>query len=338
MRLTPQNRTPGGAQKGGQMPDEKRTAENTRWWRQWDTTPPSATKEVNVGRHFTAIDAYWQFKRATEMFGPVGEGWGWKIIQERILFEEKPESALLCLHVKVWVDRDECSIELMAAHRLFQWSKSKNDFVIDEDAWKKTLTDIVTKGLSYWGCGADVFMGRYDDNKYAAEQRRLEQASAKDGAPPPARNATPAQTRQAPPPARTSAPPPPRNAARPEREPGQDDEPEAPSAPPPPTRAAESPIKQAIREIRKAGEQCGITSAMITEHLKAQGLWTADASLEALHAQRDAMRTRAALVARLHAAAGHKQCGELLRGLNLLACGPAAIEVLVRQYESKVGA
>jgi len=158
-----------------------------------------------------------------------------------------------------------------------------------------------------------------DDDGEAAKKTTPQ---ARMSAPPPRQTQTPTPTR-------TSAPPP---AAASEREPGQDDEPEAPENPPP------SPLKQAIRELRDAGERCGLTATMITEHLKAKGLWAADASLDTLHAQRDAMRTRAGLVERLHKAAGHRQCGEALRGLDLLTCTPAAIEVLVRQYESKRGA
>jgi hypothetical protein len=36
----------------------------------------------------------------------------------------------------------------------------------DEDSVKKALTDAITKGLSYLGFNADVFLGKFDDNKY----------------------------------------------------------------------------------------------------------------------------------------------------------------------------
>ena len=47
-------------------------------WDMWGTTPPSQTNRVDTGgRSFTTISAYWQFHRATELFGPCGVGWGW---------------------------------------------------------------------------------------------------------------------------------------------------------------------------------------------------------------------------------------------------------------------
>ena len=37
---------------------------------------------------------------------------------------------------------------------------------VDDDCIKKVATDALTKGLSKLGFNADVFMGRFDDNKY----------------------------------------------------------------------------------------------------------------------------------------------------------------------------
>jgi len=43
---------------------------------------------------------------------------------------------------------------------------------IDEEAAKKSVTDGLTKCLSYLGLGADVHLGRFDDAKYVAELRK----------------------------------------------------------------------------------------------------------------------------------------------------------------------
>ena len=37
---------------------------------------------------------------------------------------------------------------------------------VDDDFMKKVATDALTKGLSKLGFNADVFMGKFDDNKY----------------------------------------------------------------------------------------------------------------------------------------------------------------------------
>ena len=49
---------------------------------------------------------------------------------------------------------------------------NKNGIYTDEEAPKKSLTDALTKALSWLGFAADIHMGRWDDNKYvnAAKQ------------------------------------------------------------------------------------------------------------------------------------------------------------------------
>ena len=50
---------------------------NTRIWDQVSKTDPAHTKKVNQRGGFTAISAHYQIMRATEVFGPVGIGWGY---------------------------------------------------------------------------------------------------------------------------------------------------------------------------------------------------------------------------------------------------------------------
>ena len=54
-------------------------ANNLRIRRPNCETDPSITKKVNQRGGFTAIDAYHQILNATKFFGPVGDGWGWRI-------------------------------------------------------------------------------------------------------------------------------------------------------------------------------------------------------------------------------------------------------------------
>ena len=45
------------------------------WDRVWDT-PDEFTKKVPMRGGFTAIDPAYQLKKATELWGPCGDGWG----------------------------------------------------------------------------------------------------------------------------------------------------------------------------------------------------------------------------------------------------------------------
>jgi hypothetical protein len=54
-------------------------ADNMRIWEAVQKTDPAHTKKVEFGRKFTSIDAFWQIQQATKLFGPVGEGWGYRV-------------------------------------------------------------------------------------------------------------------------------------------------------------------------------------------------------------------------------------------------------------------
>ena len=53
----------------------------------------------------------------------------------------------------------------------------------DDESFKKSTTDGITKCLSYLGIGADVHMGQFDDSKYVEEAAKTTAANNKaDGA------------------------------------------------------------------------------------------------------------------------------------------------------------
>ena len=141
-------------------------AKNMRVWKEVAVTDPRHTKVVQKGRKFTAIDAMYQVQRATEVFGPVGEGWGYdvsyKITSEGLT---DPLVPFVSAFVTVWHGKHTNRFgPIMAIHPLVAVYKS--GAVFDDDAPKKALTDALTKALSHLGFSADVFLGKYDDNKY----------------------------------------------------------------------------------------------------------------------------------------------------------------------------
>jgi hypothetical protein len=148
----------------------KKKNSNMKVWDQVCVTNPDNTKEVKFGaRHFTAIDGYSQFQKATEVFGAVGFGWGW----ESKVIELDPRT--ITLSVKLWYihpDTEEASLGDRCYIGEVYGCKSIGEGRTDEDAPKKALTDGITKALSYLGFNADVFMGKFDDSKYVNEARK----------------------------------------------------------------------------------------------------------------------------------------------------------------------
>jgi len=137
--------------------------ENLDLWNRVCTTDPKMTKEVSFGRKFTAIDPQYQIKNATAEWGAYGSKWGLKDIERNFdLIDEKGNTILLMI-AKFYYPNGE--FELSTSAKMFPGKTPK----FDEDIFKKTETDLLTKALSKLGFNADVFMGKFDDNRYVAE-------------------------------------------------------------------------------------------------------------------------------------------------------------------------
>lgn len=148
-------------------------ADNLAIWREVEKTDPAHTKKVNQRGGFTAISAMYQVLRATETFGPVGEGWG---------FDAQPpifHDNLVIVPVTLW--HGDRSNTFGPIYGGAEWKSNKG--FLDSDAPKKATTDALTKALSHLGFNADVFLGRFDDNKYVEAVAREFAEGASDGEP-----------------------------------------------------------------------------------------------------------------------------------------------------------
>jgi hypothetical protein len=136
--------------------------DNLRIWSKVEKTNPAHTKHVSQRGGFTAVSASYQILAATEQFGPIGEGWGY-ITGDPIVVE-----TLLFVPVTLWHgNRDNTFGPMLGCE---EWKDSKGR--LDSDAGKKAVTDAVTKLLSQLGFNADVFLGKFDDQKYVEQMRR----------------------------------------------------------------------------------------------------------------------------------------------------------------------
>jgi hypothetical protein len=159
------------------------TNKNMTLWNEAFITDPSAVKKI-TGKQYQGDSPkpYWLIQRATEIFGPCGEGWGVEVKSEsffRLAENEVMHSAV----VVVWYTRDgkRCQIEQMGQTKAC-YTKKDGGLMTDEDAGKKSVTDGMVKCLSMIGFAGDIFSGLWNDSKY------VEYAAAeteKRNAPPP---------------------------------------------------------------------------------------------------------------------------------------------------------
>mgnify|MGYP003514114581 CR=1 FL=1 len=168
-------------------------SDNMRIWQQVEKTDPAATKSAKVnGQDITSIKGQHMIKRATEMFGPVGIGWGWRVLEERFdqggqIRNDKGE--LLgnevghTVRIELWFELDgKRGVVEQYGCTPFTY-KSKWGVTTDTEAPKKSLTDAMKKALAMLGFSADIFLGLFDDRDYVAEreeEERITKAEDKD--------------------------------------------------------------------------------------------------------------------------------------------------------------
>ena len=133
-------------------------------WETLSKTNPNYTRTApsSYGKRITTIDPMYQIQMMTDLFGPVGIGWKYKVDYKYI-------DGLIFAEVTIKYFTDEwheygpvCSVQNL----------SKKNGNLDDEAPKKAMTDAMTKAFSHLGMSADVFLGKFDDSKYVEQMKQ----------------------------------------------------------------------------------------------------------------------------------------------------------------------
>jgi len=148
-------------------------SKNLEIWNAVEATDPNFTKQFNRGGGFrgTATNATYLIKKATKMFGPIGIGWGWTVMEENF-HHGQDKDVIHVLKLKLWYMWDNKRGEIEHFGQTQFVGKNKNGYYTDEEAPKKSLTDALSKSLSTLGFAADVHLGMYDDNRYVNDLKK----------------------------------------------------------------------------------------------------------------------------------------------------------------------
>jgi len=168
---------------------------NMQIWNRVEKTDTRYTKDAKVGgQQITSLNGTAMIMKATEIFGPVGIGFGWTVLEERfdkgaeIFVGEGDKRATLgfalnhTVKIRFWIKQDGERGEFEQYGCTPYLYKSKYGTTTDGEAPKKSLTDAIKKSLSMLGFSADVFLGMFDDKDYVnalADEQAIEQAEDK---------------------------------------------------------------------------------------------------------------------------------------------------------------
>jgi len=132
--------------------------------------PKKAYKDINFGRKMTTIDAYYIVERLTEVFGPCGVGWG--LCKETGCVSGVPDisvdASCAVAYGALWYKiEDEVGYVVAAGDAKVM----KGNFA---EAYKKALTNLMSKAASYIGVGLSVYKGEGYDDPYLDQQSAAE--------------------------------------------------------------------------------------------------------------------------------------------------------------------
>lgn len=142
-------------------------SENMKFWESVKKTDPKRVKAI-TGKQYkgNSPQPYYLVERMTEAFGMCGIGWGLNIINERM--ERMTDTDVLHIAViELWYKHEDKSGSITQIGQTKACYKtSSGAMLVDEDAPKKSVTDAMTKCMSYLGFAGDIFSGQWDDSKY----------------------------------------------------------------------------------------------------------------------------------------------------------------------------
>ncbi|WP_265494948.1 hypothetical protein [Providencia heimbachae] len=177
---------------------KKGNTENLDIWSKVQRTDPRFTKPLEgLGFVGTSINGTYMMMRATELFGPIGQGWNYEVIEERLVdgkpltepvldernkqvatrFLRNGDGSLFCeqnhiVKIKFWyIKPNGTKAEFESYGATPYLYQTHYGLKSDGEAIKKSVTDAIKKALSLLGFSADIYLGMYDNPEYMAANK-----------------------------------------------------------------------------------------------------------------------------------------------------------------------
>lgn len=146
-------------------------SENLKIYNAVRSVPKEAQKQIGGGRlkGMTDINPMWRIKVLTEQFGICGIGWKYEIVDQWYEKTEPVNGGELTAHVKInlYVKVDgQWSDAIPGLGGSMLTVKEKNGLYVDDECYKKALTDAISVACKALGVGADIYWDK-DRTKYS---------------------------------------------------------------------------------------------------------------------------------------------------------------------------
>lgn len=141
------------------------------------TVPDSAQKRITGGRlnGMTDINPMWRIRGLTELFGPCGIGWKYKIVREWLETASTGEVGAFVdieLQYRITPDADWSEPIPGTGGSKFVAAEKGNNLRASDECYKMALTDAISVACKALGFGADIYWeaGRTKYNAAPPEQ------------------------------------------------------------------------------------------------------------------------------------------------------------------------
>jgi hypothetical protein len=141
------------------------------------TVPDSAQKRITGGRlnGMTDINPMWRIRELTELFGPCGIGWKYKIVREWLETASTGEVGAFVdieLQYRITPDADWSEPIPGTGGSKFVAAEKGNNLRASDECYKMALTDAISVACKALGFGADIYWeaGRTKYNTAPPEQ------------------------------------------------------------------------------------------------------------------------------------------------------------------------
>ncbi len=154
-------------------------SDNLRIYNAVRAVPEEAQKAIKGGRlsGMTDINPMWRIKTLTEQFGPCGIGWKYEIVNQWYEATPAVNGGELTAHVKInlYVKADnEWSEPIPGIGGSMLIAKETKGLYVDDECYKKALTDAISVACKALGFGADIYWAK-DRTKYDRPQETTPQ-------------------------------------------------------------------------------------------------------------------------------------------------------------------
>lgn len=157
--------------------------ENMRYYNRCKTVPESAKKEIQSGRlkGKTDINPMYRIKTMTEIFGPCGIGWYYKVTKQWMEPYEKEIAAFVNIELYIKENGEWSQPIFGVGGSMFVTQETKGMHISDE-CFKMATTDAISVACKQLGVAADVYWDK-DKTKYSTSYQDTEDFETADPVP-----------------------------------------------------------------------------------------------------------------------------------------------------------